>query len=131
VRSRVRRVGRVTNEELAAFYRTTAALTFPSRYEGFGMPVLEVMGEGRPVVVADAGALPEVVGNGGVLLDPDDAAAWADAIVGLLTDRNHWSELSAAASARAATFSWDDSVDELMALYRSRGLVSSEDAAAP
>jgi alpha-1,3-rhamnosyl/mannosyltransferase len=130
LQTRVRRLGRVTNAELDAFYRTTSALTFPSRYEGFGMPVLEVMGEGRPVVAAHAAALPEVVGDGGVLLDPDDVQGWAETIAQLLHDSGRWRELSDAAAARAAAFSWDTSVDELLSLYRSRGHVSSEDATA-
>jgi alpha-1,3-rhamnosyl/mannosyltransferase len=128
--ARVRRLGRVSNAELAALYRTTTALTFPSRYEGFGMPVLEVMSEGRPVLAADACALPEVVGAGGVLLDPDDETAWADAITQLLGDAGWRRRLGTAASTRAAAFSWDASVDELMALYRSCGRVSNEGAPA-
>jgi glycosyltransferase involved in cell wall biosynthesis len=95
------------------------------------MPVLEVMGEGRPVLVADAAALPEVVGDGGCLLDPDDGRAWADAIVRVLDDPERWRALADAATARASTFSWDTSVDALLALYRRRGHVSSEGAAAP
>jgi alpha-1,3-rhamnosyl/mannosyltransferase len=129
VRARLRRLGRVTNAELAAFYRTTTALTFPSRYEGFGMPVLEVMGEGRPVLVADSTALPEVVGDGGLLLDPDDDRAWATAMARVLDEPQHWRALAAAATTRAATFSWDKSIDALLTLYRNRGRVTSEDPA--
>ena len=57
------------------------AVAFPSRYEGFGLPVLEAMRSGTPVIAADAAALPEVVGDGGTLVDPDDVDGWVDALV--------------------------------------------------
>jgi alpha-1,3-rhamnosyl/mannosyltransferase len=128
LQTRVRRLGRVTNTELGALYRTTTALTFPSRYEGFGMPVLEVMGVGRPVIASDAGALPEVVGDGGLLLDPDDTEAWFGAIRTVLVDADRRRELSVAAANRAAAFSWDRSVHELLSLYRREGRVADEDS---
>jgi alpha-1,3-rhamnosyl/mannosyltransferase len=118
ITKQVRRLGRVPNGVLAVLYRRTTALTFPSRYEGFGMSVLEVMAEGRPVIASTAGALPEVVGEGGVLLDPDDTMAWAITMDALLRDRLRWQELARAATDRAATFSWDRSVDDLVSLYR-------------
>jgi alpha-1,3-rhamnosyl/mannosyltransferase len=118
VERQVRRLGRVSDAVLATLYRTTAALTFPSRYEGFGMPVLEVMNEGRPVIASTAGALPEVVGDGGTLVDPDDVAGWAGAMERLLTDRSHWQASASASAARAATFSWARTVELLVATYR-------------
>ncbi len=130
VASQVRRLGRVPNGVLEVLYRRTTALTFPSRYEGFGMSVLEVMAEGRPVIASTAGALPEVVGEGGVLLDPDDTTAWATAMDGLLRDRRRWHELARAATDRAATFTWDRSVDDLVSLYRRIARGSARGAAA-
>jgi alpha-1,3-rhamnosyl/mannosyltransferase len=118
VGERVLRLGRVPNGALEVLYRRTTALTFPSRYEGFGMSVLEVMAHGRPIVASNVGALPEVVGEGGELLDPDDVTAWAAAMDGLLRDRGRWQRAADAAAARAAAFSWDRSVDDLVALYR-------------
>jgi alpha-1,3-rhamnosyl/mannosyltransferase len=118
VADQVRRLGRVPNGVLEVLYRRTTALTFPSRYEGFGMSVLEVMNEGRPVIASTAGALPEVVGEGGVLLDPDDTTAWSTALDQLLRDRVRWRQLADAASARATTFSWRQSVEDVVALYR-------------
>lgn len=118
VADRVRRLGRVPDGALEVLYRRTRALTFPSRYEGFGMSLLEVMNHGRPVVASDATAIPEVVGDGGILVDPDDVAGWAAAMRRLLEDDAYWRERSAAARARAAAFSWDRTVDDLFDLYR-------------
>jgi alpha-1,3-rhamnosyl/mannosyltransferase len=92
------------------------------------MPVLEVMGVGRPVIASDAGALPEVVGDGGLLLDPDDTEAWFGAIRTVLVDADRRRELSVAAANRAAAFSWDRSVQELLSLYRREGRVADEDS---
>jgi len=117
VGDRVRRLGRVPSSALGVLYRRTTALTFASRYEGFGMPVLEVMNEGRPVVAARAAALPEVVGDGGVLVDPDDVPRWAAELDRLLRDRVHWRALADAAQRRAAAFTWERSVDDLVGLY--------------
>jgi glycosyltransferase involved in cell wall biosynthesis len=81
------------------------ALTFPSRYEGFGLPVLEAMALGTPVIAAAATALPEVVGEAGRLIDPDDVDAWSAAMLeGLSEDqRDRW---AAAGRVRAAELSW-------------------------
>lgn len=113
----VRRLGRIPHGDLEVLYRTTTALTFPSRYEGFGMSLLEVMHHGRPVIASDVSAIPEVVGDGGVLLDPDDVEAWASAMSSLLDDAERWRALADAARARAARFSWDRTVDVLFDLY--------------
>ena len=118
------------NGVLEVLYRRTTALTFPSRYEGFGMSALEVMAEGRPVIASNAGGLPEVVGEGGVVLDPDDTAAWAAAMDSLLRDRFRWQQLARAATDRAATFTWDRSVDDLVSLYRRIARGSARGAAA-
>jgi alpha-1,3-rhamnosyl/mannosyltransferase len=118
VERNVRRLGRVSDAILQCLYRTTTALTFPSRYEGFGMSVLEVMDEGRPVVASTACALPEVVGDGGVLVDPDDVGGWTDVMQRLLDDDAHWRVLADAARARAKTFDWSSTVEGLVATYR-------------
>src|SRR5690606_16446465 len=77
---RVHRLGRVPRADLDALLAGAVALAFPSRYEGFGVPVLEAMALGCPVAAADATALPEVVGDAGLLVGPDDVAGWAEAL---------------------------------------------------
>ena len=77
-------LGRVDRTRLASLFSAAAGVAFPSRYEGFGLPVLEAMAAGTPVVAASAAALPEVVGGAGQLVDPDDIDGWADALAEVL-----------------------------------------------
>jgi glycosyltransferase involved in cell wall biosynthesis len=106
----VRELGRVDDDVLDALYRTAAVVAVPSRYEGFGLPALEAMARGTPVVASDTSSLPEVVGDGGVLVPPDDPDAWAAALDRLLADPERRAELAGAARARAARFTLEDQV---------------------
>jgi glycosyltransferase involved in cell wall biosynthesis len=115
---RILRTGRIPRRELDALFSEARALTFPSRYEGFGIPVLEAMSRGVPVIASTAAALPEVVGDGGVLIDPDDIDAWGEAMVKMLLDDQHREEIIARGSARAAGFTWNASADALVRAYR-------------
>ena len=117
----VRRLGHIDRGDLNWLYKHAVALTFPSRFEGFGLPVLEAMGHGCPVIAAATTALPEVVGESGVLLSPDDSDAWAAAMIELLTDdaRREW--LAEAAIARTAEFRWSASAKELEQAYERAG----------
>ena len=96
-------------------------LVFPSRFEGYGLPVAEAMLAGTPVLAADATALPEVVGRGasagGRLLPPDDVAAWAGALEEVLTDPAEAARLSAAGLARGAALRASDPVNDLLAAW--------------
>jgi glycosyltransferase involved in cell wall biosynthesis len=118
IERRLRIPGYVTTEQLAALYAGAAMLTFPSRFEGFGIPVVEAMAAGCPVVVADATALPDLVGDAGILIDPDDVAGWARVISSLLTDDVKRRELVAAGRARAASLAAADPVQHLVEVYR-------------
>jgi alpha-1,3-rhamnosyl/mannosyltransferase len=100
----VRRTGRVPDRDRDALLAGAALLVFPSRYEGFGAPVVEAMVAGVPVVASNAAALPEVVGDAGRLLDPDEPKHWATAIAELLDDAAARQDLVAAGRRRAASF---------------------------
>ncbi len=114
----VRFIGLVDEADKPALYRGAVALIFPSRYEGFGLPALEALACGTPVVGSDAASIPEVVGNAGVLLGPDDAEGMAGALIQLATDEEFRAELSRRALAQAARFSWERTARETLAAYQ-------------
>lgn len=116
--SHVKRLGRIPEGDIVMLYREAVALTFPSLYEGFGLPVLEAMASGCPVLAADATALPEAVGGAGVLLPPSDPDAWTAAMVRVLTDEPFAADLSAAGSERIKAFDWHLSARTQMDVYR-------------
>ena len=108
----VRFLGHVPDEELPGLYADAQAFVLPSLYEGFGLPCLEAMACGTPVVAADRGALPETCGNAALLVDPLDPAAIAEAVLAAMGDDG----LRERGLARAAAFSWDRTARELTAL---------------
>ncbi len=118
LQERVHRTGRIPWGDLAALLRQAHGLGFPSRFEGFGAPVIEAMARGCPVVAADTTALPEVVADAGVLVDPDDVDAWTVELLRLLDDDAHHAALVAAGRARAAQFSAVASAEALLKAYR-------------
>jgi glycosyltransferase involved in cell wall biosynthesis len=100
----LRLLGHVDDALLPGLYAGAAAFALPSSYEGFGLPVLEAMAAGTPVVATTAGALPETCGDAAVLVEPEE---FADALVALLGDTAEQERLRAAGLARAAGFTWD------------------------
>ncbi len=118
VSGRVVRPGRIPEADLDVLYRRAALLAFPSRYEGFGLPVLEAMARGCPVVASAVGGLPEVAGDAAVLVDPLDAAAWASAIADLLDHAGRRTVLARRGAERAHHFRWPDSAEALALAYR-------------
>lgn len=100
-RVRVRRLGRVDPSLLSALIQRADVLAFPSRYEGFGLPLLEAMHAGTPVIAGDNSAMPEVVADAGLLVPADDVGAWADAVDEIVASDSLASRLSAAGQARA------------------------------
>ncbi|MBO9542058.1 glycosyltransferase family 4 protein [bacterium] len=93
--------------DLAALYQEATAFVFPSRYEGFGLPPLEAMAAGVPVIASDRASIPEVVGPAGLLLSPDRVLEWQRAIESLCEDQGRREALAALGRERAHTFQWD------------------------
>jgi glycosyltransferase involved in cell wall biosynthesis len=114
---RLRLLGAVGHDELAALYTGADLFAFPSRHEGFGLPVLEAMAQGTPVICADIPALREVAGGAAKLVPPDDIAGWADAIGSVLADEAERNRLVAAGRRRAAASSWERTVRATRIVY--------------
>jgi glycosyltransferase involved in cell wall biosynthesis len=118
LRHRVRRTGLIPRRDVLAIVRGAVAMIYPSRYEGFGLPVIEAMSLGAPVLAADATSLPEVLGDSGRLLPPGDIDAWADAMCDLLADGAERERMAEAGRARAASYTWGRTVEATLAAYR-------------
>jgi glycosyltransferase involved in cell wall biosynthesis len=110
--------GYVPDEDLPAIYRGATAFVFPSLYEGFGLPPLEAMACGTPVVCSNAASLPEVVGEAGLLVEPTDVQGFAAAMERVISSQELRSDLSAQALVRARQFSWDGCARGTLATYR-------------
>lgn len=118
---RVRFPGFVPDEDLAYLYNRAVVLAQPSLMEGFGLPPVEAMACGTPVVASTAGSLPEVVGDGGSFFDPSDVAAIAGALRRILNDSEHRDDLARRARQRAAHFTWEASARSLLELFEELG----------
>lgn len=118
---RVRLLGYVPNEDLPLLYRGAGAFCFITRYEGFGLPVLEAMMCGVPVIASTHAALPEVVGEAGLKIDPDDVPAMADAMERVLLDDSLRNRMTKAGRERVGRFSWRTCAEQTLALYRRVG----------
>ncbi|HEX4868978.1 MAG TPA: glycosyltransferase family 1 protein, partial [Acidimicrobiales bacterium] len=115
LRGRVELAGHVDDEQLACLYRSAEAFVFPSLFEGFGLPVVEAMASGTPVVTTTAGALPEVAGDAAVLVPPADSEALA---AGIEAARRDHDALRTAGLANAARFRWDALAARTAEVYR-------------
>jgi glycosyltransferase involved in cell wall biosynthesis len=112
----VRHLGRVTDDDLAFLYRQALCLVFPSRTEGFGLPVLEAMALGCPVISSDAASLPEVCGEAALYAPPDDGAAWLAAIGEISAEPTLRERLANAGPKRAKAFSWRTGAEKYLEL---------------
>jgi glycosyltransferase involved in cell wall biosynthesis len=106
-RARIHVLGGVSADDLAALYSGATAFAYPSLYEGFGLPVLEAMAAGAPVLTSTVSSLPEVAGDAALLVDPDDSDAMAGAMHELLFDEALRTRLAGMGLARAASFTWE------------------------
>jgi glycosyltransferase involved in cell wall biosynthesis len=111
-------LGPVTDSQLLTLYRGATALVYPSRYEGFGLPVLEAMACGTPVIASRAASIPEVLGDAGILLDPDDEPGWAEAIAEIMSDEWQKGRMRKAGLARAKEFTWARTASITLEAYR-------------
>ena len=105
----------VREEDLPALYSHAAVFVQPSSYEGFGLTALEAMACGTPVVAADAGSLPEVVGDAGLLVPPRDVAALADALESVLADPR---DLGERGRVQSEQYTWERSAEHHAAVYQ-------------
>ncbi|MDM8531530.1 glycosyltransferase family 1 protein [Anaerolineales bacterium HSG25] len=115
--SQVRFIGFVADEDLPVLYSAATLFAYPALYEGFGLPALEAMACGTPVLAASKSALPEVVGEAGRLVDPYNVPSMAQAMVELLTDESQRQQLRQTGIKQAAKFSWAKMATNLVALY--------------
>ena len=117
-RDRIRVTGYVSAPDLAGWYARASVFAFPSLDEGFGMPVLEAMAAGVPVIASNRSALPEVAGDAAVLVDPDNSEALGIALRELTINVDWCRELARRGTARARMFTWDKAVRETWDVYR-------------
>ena len=113
----VRFIGWVDQVHKPALYRGAACAVFPSRYEGFGLPVLEALACGTPLVASNVSSVPELVGDAGFTVDPDDVQGLAGAILACLVDGPLAAELQRRGPEQAARFSWAQTARETLAVY--------------
>ncbi len=118
LRDAVHFLGGVPNEELVFLYNAAKLFVLPSFYEGFGLPPLEAMACGTPVIVSNVSSLPEVVGDAGILVAPEDVEGLTVAMWRALTDDNLRQEMRSKGLRRAATFSWERAARETLAVYQ-------------
>lgn len=110
-------MGYLADEDLPAIYSGASVFTFPSLYEGFGIPLLEAMQCEVPVIASNTSSIPEVVGDAGILLDPHDIDEWAENIYRVLTNKDLYEELIAKGKQQASKFSWEKVANETLAVY--------------
>jgi glycosyltransferase involved in cell wall biosynthesis len=118
VEKAVRFLGFVPFEALRVFFESAALFVFPSLYEGFGLPPLEAMATGTPVVASNVGSLLEVLGDAALLANPENVFEIARAIQDALLDEDLRADLIAKGKAQAARYSWDRTARDVLEVYR-------------
>jgi glycosyltransferase involved in cell wall biosynthesis len=115
---RIRITGYLSDHELSEWYARSSIFAFPSMDEGFGMPVLEAMAAGIPVIAGNRSAMPEVCGDAAELIDPGNEEELASALLRLATDETRRAELTSLGLSRAKEFRWEDAIAATLAVYR-------------
>jgi glycosyltransferase involved in cell wall biosynthesis len=110
-------IAAASDDELIDWYRRAAVFAYPSRYEGFGLPPLEAMACGTPVLASSAGSIPEVVGTAALLLSVDDVRGWREAMRAVLTNAAFAAELGGRGPGRASQFTWERTALDTVACY--------------
>ena len=108
----------VNEKQLLALYRQAAMLAYPSFYEGFGLPVLEAMACGIPVVASHAASIPEVLGDTGILLDPNDLQGWTKTMIDLVDNKSEQQRLGELGRSRSKEFTWERAARATLDVYR-------------
>jgi glycosyltransferase involved in cell wall biosynthesis len=123
--------GYVPREDLPLFMNGAELFVFPSLYEGFGLPVLEAMNCGTPVITSNRSSIPEIVGSAAVMIDPEDPAALAEMIVSLLRRPEEREKMSRLGLEQAGRFTWEEAARKTLAVYQSIKRVSPDTAGRP
>jgi glycosyltransferase involved in cell wall biosynthesis len=110
--------GYVADEDLPALYRAARAFVYPSLFEGFGLPPLEAMACGTPVVTSDVSSLPEITGDAALLIDPNDERALANALIEIVNNDRLRADLREKGIAQAKKFTWRDAAEKTLRLYQ-------------
>jgi len=118
--------GFIADEDLPALYNLAELFVFPSLYEGFGLPPLEAMACGTPVITSDRPSLPEVVGEAGLMVEATDSQELAEAMEQVLTDENLRREMGEKGLEQAAKFTWEAAAGKLLDMYRMLGTSGGE-----
>ena len=117
MRTAIHEIGYVSDEDLRSLLGTTAVFAFPSLYEGFGLPPLEACAAGVPVVSSNRSCLPEILGDGAVLCDPEDHDAFSATLWGILSNPDHARAVSRMGMENARTFTWEKTAEGTLAVY--------------
>jgi len=115
---RIRALGYVSSDKLPVIYAGAALFVYPSIYEGFGLPPLEAMASGVPVVASNRASLPEIVGNAGVLIDPEDIDSLAQVIESLLDDQGKCEQMARMGLQQAQKFTWKACAEKTFSVYQ-------------
>lgn len=117
LKERVKILGFVSENELPALYRAAELLVYPSLYEGFGLPILEAMACGTPVLASNTSSIPEAAGNSGMLIPPEDVRAWREAIVRVWKDPELRAEICARGIQHVRSFGWEQTLQSTFEVY--------------